>query len=253
MLLWADTFNNFFHPEVAAAAVEVLEAADFEVVVPERPLCCGRPLYDFGMLTLARRQLRQILDTLRAEIEAGTPVVALEPSCGAVFRDELLEMLPGDEDAKRLARATSSLAEFLEREAPHWQPPRLQRKALVHLHCHQKATCDTDCDRALLGRLGLDFKVLESGCCGLAGSFGYEAGDPYEVSVKAGERVLLPAVREAPAETMIITDGFSCRSQIEHGSDRSAQHVAQVLQAALRGDAGGPYPERSLPRLGARR
>jgi FAD/FMN-containing dehydrogenase/Fe-S oxidoreductase len=235
VLLWPDTFNNHFHPEVAIAAVQTLEAAGFEVAVPERALCCGRPLYDYGMLTLARRQLRQVLSALRPEIEAGTPVVALEPSCGAVFRDELAEMLPGDEDAKRLKRLTCSLGELLAREAPGFAPPRLERKALVHLHCHQKATSDTACDREVLERLGLDVEVLDSGCCGLAGSFGYEAGERYDVSVKAGERVLLPAVRAAAPDTLIVTDGFSCRSQIEHGSERGALHLAQVVQAALKG------------------
>jgi Fe-S oxidoreductase len=233
--LWPDTFNNHFHPEVAIAAVQTLEAAGFEVAVPEPALCCGRPLYDYGMLTLARRQLRQVLSALRSEIQAGTPVVALEPSCGAVFRDELVEMLPGDEDAKRLKRLTCSLGELLARDAPGFAPRRLERKALVHLHCHQKATSDTACDREVLERFGLDVDVLDSGCCGLAGSFGYEAGERYDVSVKAGERVLLPAVRAAAPDTLIVTDGFSCRSQIEHGSGRGALHLAQVVQTALKG------------------
>jgi FAD/FMN-containing dehydrogenase/Fe-S oxidoreductase len=235
VLLWPDTFNNFFHPEVAIAAVDVLEAAGFDVVVPERPLCCGRPLYDYGMLALARRQLRQLLEALRPEIEAGTPVVALEPSCGAVFRDELTGMLPDDEDAKRLRRQTRTLAELLAERAPDWRPPQLEHKALLHLHCHQRATAECDCDRELLSRAGLDVEPLAAGCCGLAGSFGYEAGEPYDVSVKVGERVLLPAVRTADSDTLIVTDGFSCRSQIEHGSDRRALHLAQVLQRALNG------------------
>jgi FAD/FMN-containing dehydrogenase/Fe-S oxidoreductase len=232
VLLWPDTFHNHFHPEVAIAAVEVLEAAGFRVVVPERSLCCGRPLYDFGMLTLAKRQLRQLLDALRPELQAGTPVVALEPSCGAVFRDELVELLPDDEDGKRLNRATVSLGELLARDAPDWEPTPLNRKALVHLHCHQRATSDTRCDTAVLDRLGLEFEVLDSGCCGLAGSFGYESGEPYDVSMKAGERVLLPAVRAAAADTLIVTDGFSCRTQIEHGTGRRALHIAQVVNAA---------------------
>src|SRR3954453_22303787 len=132
VVLWADTFNNFFHPEVAIAATRVLDDAGFDVVVPERPLCCGRPLYDYGMLTLARRQLRQILDVLRPEIQAGTPVVALEPSCGAVFRDELVEMLPADEDAKRLCRQTHSLAELLAEHAPDWRRPERSGRAVLH-------------------------------------------------------------------------------------------------------------------------
>jgi FAD/FMN-containing dehydrogenase/Fe-S oxidoreductase len=252
VVLWADTFNNFFHPEVAIAAVEVLEAAGYEVVLPERSLCCGRPLYDYGMLTLARWHLRQILRTLRSEIQAGTPVVALEPSCGAVLRDELQGMFPHDENAKRLGRLTMSIGEFLAQKATDWQPPSLDRRAIVHLHCHQKATSDTDCDTRVLDRLGVNYEVLESGCCGLAGSFGYEAGEKYEVSVKAGERVLLPAVREAPKHALVITDGFSCRSQIEHGSDREAMHLAQVVQMALHEGgrpAGEEYPEREAARF----
>jgi Fe-S oxidoreductase len=133
-----------------------------------------------------------------------------------------------------------SLGEFLERHAGEWEMPRLERKALVHLHCHQRATSDTDCDRAVLDRLGLDYEVLDTGCCGLAGSFGYERGERYEVSVKAGERVLLPRVRAASPHTLIVTDGFSCRSQIEHGSARSALHLAQVIEMALRDGPKAP-------------
>ncbi len=249
VVLWADTFNDHFHPEVAMAGLEVLEAAGYEVVVPQQSLCCGRPLYDYGMLKLARRLLYRILDGLRDEIRAGTPVVALEPSCGAVFRNELINMLPNDEDAKRLGRQTYTLGEFLAKEAPDWEMPRLERKALVHFHCHQRATSDTDCDRLVLDRLGLDYEVLDTGCCGLAGSFGYEAGERYEVSIKAGEQLLLPRVREASPHTLLLTDGFSCRSQIEHGSDRSALHLAQVIQMALREGPNGPsapHPERRL-------
>ena len=234
VLLWPDTFNNYFHPEVAIAATEVLEAAGFRVTLPSRPLCCGRPLYDFGMLHLARRQLRQILDALRADIEAGTPLVTLEPSCGAVFRDELLNLFPNDEDAKRLSRQTVTLGELIATEASEWQIPKLDGKALVHFHCHQRATSDVDCDRSVLDRLGVNYEILQDGCCGLAGSFGYEPGEPYEVSVKAGERVLLPRVREARPDTAIVTDGFSCRSQIEQGSERSSLHLAQLLQLAVR-------------------
>jgi FAD/FMN-containing dehydrogenase/Fe-S oxidoreductase len=240
VVLWADTFNDHFRPEVAIAATEVLEAAGFEVVAPGRPLCCGRPLYDYGMLRLARRLLYQVLDGLRDEIRAGTPVVALEPSCGAVFRNELTNMLPDDEDAKRLARQTHTLAEFLQRHASEWEVPPLGRKAIVHFHCHQRATSDTDCDRGVLDRVGLDYEVLETGCCGLAGSFGYERGEHYRVSIKAAEAALLPAVRGASEHTLVVTDGFSCRSQIVHGSDRDALHLAQVLQMAIRQGPSGP-------------
>jgi FAD/FMN-containing dehydrogenase/Fe-S oxidoreductase len=247
VLLWPDTFNDHFHPDVAVAAVEVLEAAGFDVVVPGGSLCCGRPLYDYGMLKLARHLLHRVLDGLREEIRAGTPLVALEPSCGAVFRNELISMLPDNEDAKRLARQTFTLGEFLAREAPDWDMPQLARGALVHFHCHQRATSDTDCDEQVLDRLGLAYEVLDTGCCGLAGSFGYERGERYEVSVRAGEQKLLPSVREASPHTLILTDGFSCRSQIEHGSDRSSLHLAQAIQMALHEGPNGPAtapPER---------
>jgi Fe-S oxidoreductase len=244
VLLWPDTFNDHFHPDVAIAATEVLEAAGFQVVLPQGSLCCGRPLYDYGMLRLAKLLLHRVLDGLRDDIRAGTPLVALEPSCGAVFRNELINMLPGNEDAKRLARQTHTLGEFLSRHAEDWDMPRLESKALVHFHCHQRATSDTDCDRAVLDRLGLDYETLDTGCCGLAGSFGYEAGERYEVSVKAGERVLLPAARKASPHTLLVTDGFSCRTQIEHGSDRSPMHLAQVLEMAIQRGPAGPAIER---------
>jgi FAD/FMN-containing dehydrogenase/Fe-S oxidoreductase len=251
VLLWPDTFNDHFHPEVAIAATEVLESAGFEVVVPEQSLCCGRPLYDYGMLKLARRLLEGALDGLRDEIRAGTPVVALEPSCGAAFRNELPNMLPHNEDATRLARQTFTLGELLAKRAADWDMPRLERKALVHFHCHQRATSDTDCDRSVLDRLGLDCEVLDTGCCGLAGSFGYERGERYEVSMKAAERVLLPAVRDASPHALVMTDGFSCRSQIKHGSDRAALHLAQALQMALREGPNGPAGPRPESRYGA--
>jgi Fe-S oxidoreductase len=246
VVLWADTFNDHFRPEAAVAATAVLEATGFDVVVPERPMCCGRPLYDYGMLGLARRLLRRVLEGLVDEIRAGTPVVALEPSCGAVFRNELTNMLPDDQDAKRLARQTCTLGEFLQLHGSEWEIPRLDRKALVHFHCHQRATSDTDGDRKVLDRLGLDYEVLETGCCGLAGSFGYELGERYEVSMKAAEQALLPAVRKASPYTILITDGFSCRSQITHGSRRDDVHLAQVIQMALRDGPSGPstgHPE----------
>jgi Fe-S oxidoreductase len=249
VLLWADTFNTYFHPDVAIAATEVLEAAGYRVELPQRPLCCGRPLYDFGMLKLAKRQLRQILETLREPIQAGVPVISLEPSCGAVFRDELLNLFPADEDAKRLSRQTRSLGEFLHELGDDWEAPSLARHALVHWHCHQRATSDVDCDNEVLQRIGLDAEVLDDGCCGLAGSFGYEPGEHYDVSMKAGERKLLPAVRSASDSTLIVTDGFSCRSQIEHGTNRSSLHLAQVVQMALRQGPNGPAiapPERAL-------
>jgi FAD/FMN-containing dehydrogenase/Fe-S oxidoreductase len=241
VLLWPDTFTNYFHPDVGKATVEVLEAAGYRVIVPEAPLCCGRPLYDYGMLGTAERLLRQILAALRPQIRAGIPVVGMEPSCLAVFRDELPNLFPDDQDAKRLSELSYLLSEFLQREG--WRPPSLHRKALVQGHCHHKAVIGFEAERKVLEELELNCEIPDSGCCGLAGSFGFEAGEKYEVSMKAGERVLLPKVREAPAETLIVADGFSCRTQIEHGAGRHALHLAQVIQLALRQN-GGAAPAR---------
>ncbi|HLH62429.1 MAG TPA: FAD-linked oxidase C-terminal domain-containing protein [Ktedonobacteraceae bacterium] len=246
VLLWPDTFNNHFHPETAIAAVEVLEAAGYQVIVPEQSLCCGRPLYDFGFLDLAQDLLRQILDTLRPQIRAGMSIIGLEPSCVSVFRDELVNLFPDDEDAKRLSQQSFLLSEFLNRKAEHYRPPKLNRKAVVHGHCHHKAIMEMNDEEALLSKIGLDFHVLDSGCCGMAGAFGFEKSH-YDVSIKAGERVLLPAVRDAGKETLIIADGFSCREQIEQCTDRKALHVAQVLKMAMdkeKGEfVGRTYPE----------
>jgi FAD/FMN-containing dehydrogenase/Fe-S oxidoreductase len=245
VILWPDTFNNHFHPETAIAAVEVLEAAGFQVIVPQQSLCCGRPLYDFGFLDQAEQLLRQILDALRPQIRAGIPLVGLEPSCVSVFRDELKNILPHDEDAKRLVQQAFLLSEFLESKVEQYQPPKLQRKAIVHGHCHHKAIMKLNDEEALLSKLGLDFHVLDDGCCGMAGAFGFEKTH-YDISIKAGERVLLPAVRNADKDTLIITDGFSCREQIEQTTDRKALHLAQVIQMAMHEGSSGPagkYPE----------
>jgi FAD/FMN-containing dehydrogenase/Fe-S oxidoreductase len=251
VLLWPDTFTNHFRPQAGRAAVEVLEAAGYRVELPPRPLCCGRPLYDYGMLRLAKRLLRQVLEVLAEPLAAGVPLVVLEPSCAAVFRDELGNLFPTDERAARLRRQTMLLSEFLQHEAAGWQPPRLHRRALVHGHCHHKAIMKLTDEQEVLARVGLDAEVLDAGCCGLAGSFGYERGEHYRVSMLAGERALLPAVRAAAEDTLIIADGFSCQEQIAHGSDRRALHLAQVLQLAmLHGESGPPghFPERAALR-----
>ena len=250
VILWPDTFNNFFHPEVAIAAVEVLEAAGYEVIVPEPMLCCGRPLYDYGYLDMAEKLLQQILDALGPQIKAGVPLVGLEPSCVAVFRDELKNLFPHVENARRLVQQSFMLSEFLESKATNFQLPELQRKAVVHGHCHHKAIMKLDDEESVLKKMGLDYTILDDGCCGMAGAFGFEK-DHYTVSLKAGERVLLPAVREAEKDTLIITDGFSCREQIEQTTDRQALHIAQVLQMAMHEGAhgtAGAYPEKGYTR-----
>jgi Fe-S oxidoreductase len=238
VVLWPDTFTNYFRPESGRAAVEVLEAAGYDVVLPEGSLCCGRPLYDYGMLRLAKRLLGRVLCGLDEEIRRGTPVVGLEPSCVAVFRDELPNLFPLDEQARRLARQTFHLAEFVERHAGRFPLRPVAAQAIVHGHCHHRAVLRWEAEPRVLHLLDLDYDVLDSGCCGMAGSFGFEAGH-YDVSQRCGERVLLPAVREANPSALIIADGFSCQTQIEQATGRRALHVAEVLPMGLRSSADG--------------
>ncbi len=250
VIVWADTFTNHFEPEIGVAVVEALEDAGFHVTIPSGHLCCGRPLYDYGMLDLAEAYLRKVLDRLRGHIRAGVPVVGIEPSCVAVFKDELVNLWPNDEDAQRLSRQSFHFSEFLAGEAEGWTPPQLHGKAILHGHCHHKATGGTAPEKELLERMGLEVEELDAGCCGMAGGWGYERGH-YDVSVACGERVLLPKVREASGEMLIVADGFSCRSQIEQlQRGRRALHAAQVLALAREHGPAGPrepYPERAVP------
>ena len=256
VVLWPDTFNNYFMPHTARAATHVLESLGYNVHIPSRPLCCGRPLYDFGMLDLAKRQLRQIMDQLKDEIRAGTPIIALEPSCAAVFRDELVNLFPHDEDAMRLSKQVMTLAELLDRHPPQRAVPRLNTQAVVHGHCHHKAVMGLTAEQKLLGNLGLDYHLLDSGCCGMAGSFGFTQ-EHYETSLKIGEMVLLPAVRKAEPDTLILADGFSCRQQIEQTTHRQGLHLADALYLALLKERQESvetdgYPERAyLAHMGA--
>ena len=250
VVLWADTFNNHFHPGVAKAAVRVLEDAGLQVIVPEGHLCCGRPLYDYGFLPTAKKYLEHVLQAMAPHIEARTPIVVLEPSCASVFRDELHGLFPDRDDASRFRHQVKLLGELLTSPDLGYTPPTLRRKALAQGHCHHKSIFGYDDEKALLDKMGLDVDVLASGCCGMAGSFGFESGDKYRLSVAAGERVLLPAVRAADASTIVIADGFSCKTQIEQGTQRAALHVAEVVAMALdEGPAGPPAgstPERAL-------
>ena len=232
VLLWPDTFNNYLEPHVAQAAVTVLEAAGWRVTLPQGHLCCGRPLYEFGFLAAARRYLQTILHTLGPQIDAGVPIVVLEPTCGAVFRDELCNLLPDDARARRLAQQTFFFDEFLERDAQAWKPPPLHRVAIMHVHCNRKALCGKEAGAAFLDRAGLDGELLDAGCCGMAGAFGYERGKA-QVSRRIGELALLPRVRAAPPDALVIADGWSCRQQIAQGAARTALHPAQVLALAL--------------------
>ncbi len=247
VILWPDTFNDHFHPGTLVAACEVLEDAGWRVAIPKRRLCCGRPLYDYGMLDEARRRLKRIVRELGPEIDAGTPIVGLEPSCVAVFRDELHEMMPKDKRAERLKEQTRTLAELLTDHG--YSPPLLKRRAVMHGHCHHKAVMKREADQRLCRGMGLDCRELASGCCGMAGSFGFEQ-DKYDLSMAVGEKVLLPAVREADPETLVLADGFSCREQIRQATGRRALHLAEVLQLALRPrEAGEPDAADAVRRL----
>jgi Fe-S oxidoreductase len=248
VLLFADTFNNFYHPDVAQAAVEVLEDAGFHVNVPMQDVCCGRPLYDYGFLDTAERWLSDLLHKLQPHIQAGTPMVVLEPSCWAVFKDEMTNLFPNDADAQRLRQQTYLLTDFLKECAPHYRPPKLQAKALLHGHCHHKSLDklgdkefgELKNEKEMLEEMGMQYDAPADGCCGMAGAFGFERGDHYDVSIACGERVLLPAVRKAADEDVIIANGFSCHEQVTQCTDRRPLHVAQVLQLAKR--HGGRLP-----------
>ncbi len=230
VVLFPDTFNNHFHTDVGVACVEALEAAGWQVVMPEAHICCGRPLYDYGFLDMAERYLRRVLDVLRDDIRAGTPIVGMEPSCLAVFKDELTGMLPHDEDAQRLNRCAYHWSEFFERFEV--EVPRAARQALLWGHCHQKATGGMDPEVQLLARMGLDVEQASGGCCGLAGSWGFEAGR-YDISMECGEQGLLPAVRAANEDAVVVANGFSCKTQLQQsGESRRALHVAQVMKLA---------------------
>jgi FAD/FMN-containing dehydrogenase/Fe-S oxidoreductase len=237
VVLWPDTFNNRFHTDVGVACVEALEAAGWRVSMPQGHVCCGRPLYDYGFLDQAERYLHRAIDVLREDIRSGTPIVGMEPSCTAVFKDELARMLPHDEDAGRLRRCAQHFSEFCQ--SHEIQVPRLERRALVWGHCHQKATGGMDGEHELLHRMGVDVQAVSGGCCGLAGSWGFEHGK-HDISIACGEQSLLPAVRDADQDVIVVADGFSCKTQIEQtGTGRRALHVAQLMKMAREHGAGG--------------
>ena len=248
VLLWTDTWNNYFHPHTAMAAVEVLEDAGYEVLIAQRQICCGRPLYDYGLLEQAQRQVHAILNELRPLIREGVPVIGLEPSCLSVFKDEMQNMVPDDIDANRLAAQCFMLETFLNKKAERdegYRPPKLDRSAIVHEHCHKKSLLDPTSESHVFEQMHLQHETLQSGCCGMAGAFGFEK-DHYDMSVACGERVLLPKVREAKPETIVVADGFSCREQIAQTTKRQALHPAEVMLMALQArDSARAQGERS--------
>jgi FAD/FMN-containing dehydrogenase/Fe-S oxidoreductase len=242
VILWPDTFTNHLTPGIGQAAVEVLETAGYRVIVPEQPLCCGLTWISTGQLATAKRVLRRTVDTLAPYLRRGVKVVGLEPSCTAVFRSDARELMPGDRDVQRLHDQTVTLAELLHHHTDGWQPPPVGGQAIAQTHCHQHAIMGYDADQAVLKEAGVDVDVLDSGCCGLAGNFGFEAGH-YEVSTACAERVLLPVVRDVAADSFVLADGFSCRTQIEQaGTGRTPVHLAEILAGGLRGEP--PRPER---------
>lgn len=230
VILWVDTFNEHFSPDIATAAVDVLTRLGFDVTLPRKRLCCGRPLYDYGLLDEARALLRTAVDELADEIGAGVPVVGLEPGCLSVFKDELLKQLPDEPLAKRLAAQTFLFSDFVAQAEFAW--PQLDADVIVHGHCHQKSLFGMKGETALLDKLGVRWTLLDTGCCGMSGSFGFNDAH-YDLSMKIGEGKLLPLVRQANDDAIVVTNGFSCREQIEQGAGRTPLHIAQLAQRAL--------------------
>ncbi len=228
VLLWADTFNNYMKSETAIAAHKVLVQAGFRVQIIQKHVCCGRPLYDFGLLDSARTYLLDALTQLEPYLAADTPIVMLEPSCATVFRDEATNLLPNDHRAHKVRANTYLLSEFLVKKAPHYQPPARTGSFVVQGHCHHQSVMKMTDEITLLRATGAEVTLLDSGCCGMAGPFGFER-DKFEVSQTLAERKLLPAVRAATPETTLVADGFSCREQIAQNSPRRGLHLAEVL------------------------
>jgi FAD/FMN-containing dehydrogenase/Fe-S oxidoreductase len=233
VVLWPDTFTDHLSPEVGLAAVRVLEAAGLRVLIPPAAVCCGLTWVSTGQLGHAKKVMRRTLERLRPVLDAGLPLVVLEPSCAAALRADLPELLgPGEPRAAALAASVRTFAEAVEQYAPDWTPPRLDRTAVGQTHCHQHAVLGDTADRRLRERAGLTGE-LTGGCCGLAGNFGFEAGH-YEVSVACAEEALLPAVRAAGPDAAVLADGFSCRTQIAQlGGGVKARHLAELLAEGL--------------------
>jgi Fe-S oxidoreductase len=229
VILWPDTFNTYFRPDTAIAATRLLEQLGFTVDIPRRPLCCGRPLYDWGWVAQAKALWRRNLNVLADDIRDGVPVIGLEPACTSAFRDELPSLFPGDAQATALSKQTRFLSEFLRDRELTPQPAQARAPLLVQYHCHHHAVLDKDAETALLAQLPVKADILQQGCCGMAGAFGFEAGK-YGLSRTIAERGILPPIRAAAANTVVLANGFSCREQIEQLSGRPTLHLAEYLQ-----------------------
>ncbi|WP_328563209.1 FAD-binding and (Fe-S)-binding domain-containing protein [Streptomyces coelicoflavus] len=248
VLLWPDTFTNHFHPHIGRAAVRVLEHAGWRVELPHEPLCCGLTWISTGQLGTAEKVLTRTVRALAEHVRAGGLVVALEPSCTAVFRADAAELFAGDQDVLRLSEQTVTLSELLTEHSPGYEPPQVpdrSARALAQVHCHQHAVLGWEADQELLRRAGVDAERLDSGCCGLAGNFGFERGH-LDVSEACAERVLLPRLREEDASTVVLADGFSCRTQIHEfdSGGHEGVHLAELLASAL---PGGPATGGEVP------
>ncbi len=247
VVLFPDTFNNHFFPRTAQAAVEVLEHAGYDVEVPQGHVCCGRPLYDYGFLDMAKQYLLRIFDVLTPYARAATPMIVLEPSCWSVLRDEIKGLFPERKETKMIMQNTFLLSEFLIKKAGY-RPPRLHMSGMIHGHCHHKAIIHgAEHEEQLLKQMEMNVRVIPDGCCGMAGAFGFEESH-YDISAKVGEHALLPEVRAAGLHEVIVADGFSCREQISQMTNRHALHVAEVLQLAIQEGPAGPdlVPEKKL-------
>lgn len=243
VVLFPDTFNNHFFPRTAKAAVEVLEHAGYDVEVPRMHVCCGRPLYDYGFLDLAKAYLLKIFDVLMPYVDAGMPIVVLEPSCWSVLRDEIQSLFPERKETKAIRENIFLFSEFLVQKA-NYHPPRLHMSGIVHGHCHHKALMHgVHHEKQLLDDMQMKVRVLADGCCGMAGAFGFEE-EHYDVSAKVGEHVFLPAVRSCGLNEVVIADGFSCREQISQMTQRHGLHMAEVLQLAIQ---QGPAAVNGMP------
>ncbi|MCA1822498.1 MAG: (Fe-S)-binding protein [Pseudonocardia sp.] len=239
VLLWPDCFTRCFDPQVIHAAARVLAAAGFTVRLPRGTVCCGLTWFTTGQFGIARLVLRRSLRLLRAALAAGVPVVGLEPSCVAMLRSDLVELLPDHPAAAVLAQRVHTLAEVLRQRAPDWQPPERPDNAVQQVHCHQHAVLGHDADDALLRLAGVRVRRA-SGCCGLAGSFGYQRGHE-ELSAALAQRSLVPAIRAMPG-ALVLADGFSCRQQIVQTTGRRALHLAELLDRGI--CRGEPLGER---------
>ena len=225
VLLWVDTFNNYLTPEPLKACVTVLESAGWDVELLQQNVCCGRPLYAFGMLDLAGRLWKQTLTALKPYVEQNIPIVGMEPACVSSFRDELRQMHPDDAIAKDLTSRVRQISEFLHETG--YRPQRLSGQALLHLHCHHRSILDPVAEENLLKATGMDVETLDAGCCGMAGDYGFRK-ESYDVSVLLGERQFLPRIRQR-GNSVVVADGYSCREQARQGAGYEPLSLPELL------------------------